>query len=138
MNKKILFLLVAVIAGVVIIGLQFSGKNNTASVIDSSKSNSDSNVQSVTAKEGQRIKLTSTPEGKYAPGEIKVKVGTKVTIEGDLKTLTGGMDTVIIDEYGIRKLIKPDDNAIEFVADKTGSFRIYCANGMGNGKLIVE
>jgi plastocyanin len=84
------------------------------------------------------IKLTSTDSGQYSPAEIRVKLGSKVRIEGDPQTLSGGMDTVIIDGYNVRKLIAPDDNKIEFVADKTGTYDMYCANGMGNGKLIVE
>ena len=62
----------------------------------------------------------------------------RVRIEADTETLTGGMDTVIIDGYNVRKVIAPWDDVIEFVADKTGTFKMYCANGMGNGKLIVE
>ena len=86
----------------------------------------------------ESIRLSSTPGGVYVPKEIRVKLGDRVKIEGDPSALVGGMDTVIIDEYGIRKVISPEDNIIEFVADKSGTFRIYCANGMGNGKLIVE
>ncbi len=86
----------------------------------------------------ERVRLSSTPGGVYIPKEIKVKTGTRVKIEGDPETLVGGMDTVIIDGYNIRKLIAPGDNIVEFVADKSGTFKMYCANGMGNGKLIVE
>lgn len=88
--------------------------------------------------QGESIKLSSTPSGSYTPKEIRVKTGTKVKIEGDTEALTGGMDTIIIDGYNIRKVIAPGDNVVEFVADKTGTFKMYCANGMGNGKLIVE
>ncbi len=87
---------------------------------------------------GQSVKLLSDDSGQYQPREIKVKLGSVVKIEGDIETLVGGMDTVVIDGYGIRKIIAPNDNLIEFTANKPGTFEMICANGMGNGKLIVE
>jgi plastocyanin domain-containing protein len=84
------------------------------------------------------VKLSSTDSGDYVPKVIKAKVGTKIRIEGDPNTLVGGMDTIIIDGYDLRKKISANDNVIEFTADKAGEFDMYCANGMGNGKLIVE
>ena len=77
--------------------------------------------------------------GQYDPAEIRVKQGTKVRIEGDPVTLSGCMAVVnIAGDYGISKLITPGDNVIEFTADKTGTFPMYCDMGIGNGKLIVE
>lgn len=87
---------------------------------------------------GESVTLSAAPNGAYTPQEIRVKKGTNVRIEGDLETLVGGMNTVIIDGYNVRKVIAPGDNMVEFVADKNGTFKMYCANGMGNGKLIVE
>jgi plastocyanin len=75
----------------------------------------------------------------YDPPVIRVKQGTTVRIEGDPKTLSGCMAVVNIGgDYGISKLITPQDNVIEFTADKTGTFPLYCDMGLGNGKLIVE
>ena len=74
----------------------------------------------------------------YTPGEIRVKQGTNVRIEGDPGTLIGCMSTVNIDGYGISKYIRPGDNVIEFTADTTGTFPIHCNMGMGNGRLVVE
>jgi plastocyanin len=77
--------------------------------------------------------------GQYDPAVIRVKQGTKVRIEGDPVTLSGCMAVVnIAGDYGISKLITPGDNVIEFTADKTGTFPMYCDMGIGNGKLIVE
>lgn len=130
-DKKSLIVPILVIIILLGIGGWFaSGKNKAGT-----KSESNEKTQS---NQEESIKLSSAPSGAYIPKEIKVKKGTKVKIEGDLETLVGGMDTVIIDEYNIRKLIAPGDNLVEFVADKFGTFRIYCANGMGNGKLIVN
>jgi hypothetical protein len=87
---------------------------------------------------GQGIKLVASDTGQYTPDVIRVKQGSVVRIEGDPETLVGGMDTVIVDDYGVQKKIAPNDNVLEFTADKQGEFLVHCANGMGNGKLIVE
>lgn len=84
------------------------------------------------------IKLSALPNGTYSPQVIKVKSGTKVRIEGDPKTLSGGMDTVIIDDLNINQKISQENSIVEFTANKTGKFRMRCANNMGNGTLIVE
>lgn len=128
MNDKKL-LLVLVVAVLAIGGWFVFGKNGDTQSKASVKTQ---------LNQGEPIKLSSAPSGAYMPKEIRVKAGTKVRIEGDSETLTGGMNTVIIDGYNVRKVIAPEDNVIEFVADKTGTFKMYCANGMGNGKLIVE
>ncbi len=84
------------------------------------------------------IKLTSLRNGNYTPQLVRVKLGTKIRIEGDPESLSGPMDTVIVDGYGVSKKIFPGDNILEFVANKSGQFLMHCANGMGNGTLIVE
>ena len=84
------------------------------------------------------IKLSSLPNGNYTTQKFEVKQGTKVRIEGDPTTLVGSMSQVIVDDYNVSKDIAPGDNILEFIADKTGKFRIHCANGMGNGFLIVQ
>jgi plastocyanin len=85
----------------------------------------------------ETVRLTSNG-GQYDPAVIRVKQGTTVRIEGDPKTLSGCMAVVNIQGYGISKLITARDNVIEFTADKTGTFPLYCDMGIGNGKLIVE
>lgn len=84
------------------------------------------------------IKLSSLPNGNYTNQKFEVKQGTKVRIEGDPTTLVGSMSQVIVDGYDVSKDIAEGDNVLEFVADKTGKFRIHCANGMGNAFLTVK
>lgn len=127
-DKKSLFVLVAVVV-LAIGGWYVFGKRGDTQSKYSAKTQ---------LNQGGSIKLYAVPSGDYAPKEIRVKAGTKVRIEGDVETLMGGMGTLIIDGYNVRKAITPEDNIVEFVADKTGTFKMYCANGMGNGKLIVE
>lgn len=84
------------------------------------------------------IKLSSLPNGNYTNQKFEVKRGTKVRIEGDPTTLVLTMSKVIVDGYEVSKDIAPGDNILEFVADKSGKFRIHCANGMGNAILTVK
>jgi plastocyanin len=76
-------------------------------------------------------------DGQYDPAVISVKQGTTVRIEGDPKTLSGCMEVVNIQGYGISKQITSADNVIEFTADKTGTFPMSCDMGIGNGRLVV-
>lgn len=109
-------------------------------IVSQPSKRTDSNDQSkiVQTAELATIKLSALPNGTYSPQVIKVKSGTKVRIEGDPKTLSGGMDTVIIDDLNINQKISKENNIVEFTANKTGKFRMRCANNMGNGTLIVE
>lgn len=127
-NTKFIVAAVIVIALVsVFIGKQSGKKENT---------NDQSKI--VQTSELTTVKLSALPNGSYSPQLVKVKSGTKVRIEGDPKTLSGGMDTVIIDDLNINQKISKENYIIEFVANKTGKFRMRCANNMGNGSLIVE
>lgn len=75
--------------------------------------------------------------GQYDPAVIRVNQGDRVRIVGDPSTLSGCMAVVNIESYGISKYIRQGDNVIEFTADKTGTFPMYCNMGIGSGKLIV-
>lgn len=78
----------------------------------------------------------------FALKEIKVKQGDNVKI---VFRNTEGMHDLVIEEYNLRtKVLKAgDQDTIEFVADKAGTFEYYCSvnkhRQMGMvGKLIVE
>ena len=78
----------------------------------------------------------------YVPNQIKVKKGDTVKI---IFQNSGGMHNLNIDEFNAKtKTIKTGETeTIEFLADKAGTFKYYCAVGahrkMGQeGNLIVE
>ncbi len=89
--------------------------------------------------------VTVTVEGSnfaFAPSEIKVKKGQKVVV---VFKNVGGLHDFVIDEFKAQtKQIKNgEQDMVEFVADKVGTFEYYCSVGqhrqMGMvGKLIVE
>lgn len=117
-----------------------SGPNQTSSpdVTGSGGANATGSVDAGTGS-GQAQTIQLSYNGfQYSPAEIRVKLGTKVRIEGDPKTLRGCMLVVNIGGYDVSKAIRAGDNVIEFTADKVGTFPIYCNMGIGDGKLIVE
>lgn len=78
----------------------------------------------------------------FAPGEIKVNKGDKVTI---VFKNDGGSHNFVLDEFNVEsKLIKTGEtDTVEFIADKAGTFEYYCSVGQHRnlgmkGKLIVQ
>ena len=125
-------LIIGLMAGLMIIsaGCISSGKAESAPAAAPS-------APVAASDEAVTVRLSFENGNTYTPAEIRVKPGTKLRIEGDPATLVGGMDTVVVDGYGVSKKIFEGDNVLEFVADKPGAFAIHCANQMGNGRLVV-
>lgn len=88
---------------------------------------------------------TFTVEGssfKFVPNIIKVKKGDTVTVT--FKNV-GGTHDFVIDEFDVKsnQIGDEEEEDVEFVADKIGTFEFYCSVGnhrqMGMaGKLVVE
>ncbi|MBI2672583.1 cupredoxin domain-containing protein [Candidatus Woesearchaeota archaeon] len=74
----------------------------------------------------------------YDPNTIKVKLGQKVKIIGNVNQLQGCLKAFLIPDLGISKLFRSNDNTVEFTADQKGKFKFSCSMGMGSGLLIVE
>ena len=79
---------------------------------------------------------------KFSVTEIRVKKGDTVRIL--VKTMKGSHD-LVIDEFELAtsQLAEGEEEEVEFVADRVGTFEYYCSVGnhraMGMvGKLIVE
>ncbi len=79
---------------------------------------------------------------KFSPATLKVKKGDTVKLA--FKS-TGGIHNLVIDEFGVEtsQLGEGEEEEVEFVADKTGTFEYYCSvanhRAMGmTGKLVVE
>lgn len=96
-------------------------------------SHSDENVMEVTVT-GRNMS--------FDPKEIKVKKGQKVRVT--FKNAQGFHDFVL-DEFNVKtkQISAGQEEVVEFIADKTGTFEYYCSVGshrqMGmTGKLIVE
>jgi len=73
----------------------------------------------------------------YYPNTITVEVGKPVSISLD-KSVSGCFRDFTIKELGIRKYLRKEDDTIEFVPSKPGTYRFACSMGMGTGTLIVK
>jgi len=149
MDERAVWAIIVVVGAVFLtmhaghIGAVVSGAKTTTSVVQTAGTGSQLQSASAgipgTGNGGVENFALRSNGGQYDPAVIRVKQGTTVRIEGDPKTLSGCMAVVNIGgDYGISKLISREDTVIEFTADKTGTFPIYCDMGIGNGKLIVE
>lgn len=97
-----------------------------------------------TTKDSGKI-VEVTVEGsnyKFTPNVINAKKGDTVIL---IFKSTGAIHNLVIDEFGVEtnKIGDGEEEEVEFVADKTGTFEYYCSVAnhkfMGmTGKLIVE
>ena len=99
------------------------------------------NVNDNNSDPDQIIKMTAE-QYDFIPDNIKVKKGTKVRLEVTSTDVTHG---IAIREYDINKALPVNKTvAIDFTADKVGSFDFHCSISCGpghrdmKGTLIVE
>jgi plastocyanin len=79
---------------------------------------------------------------KFSPSEVKVKKGDTIKL---LFKSSGGIHDFVVDEFEVatNQLNDEEEEEVEFVAEKAGTFEYYCSVGnhrkMGMvGKLVVE
>jgi uncharacterized protein len=63
--------------------------------------------------------------------------GRPVRMTVDLDTVTGCMRSIVIPTLGVRQTVQPGDNVIEFTPLTTGTIRMTCSMGMGQGSFEV-
>ena len=59
-------------------------------------------------------------------------------IVADTDRLQGCFRSISIPELGIQKSFTEQDNSLEFMPDKKGTYAFGCAMGMGRGTLVIE
>lgn len=74
----------------------------------------------------------------YDPEIIRVKYNVPVRIVVDTNTVRGCMTNINIPAFGISKTVTKNNNIIEFIPTKKGTFKFSCPMGMGTGNIIVE
>ena len=74
----------------------------------------------------------------YYPNPIRVKKGIPVRLVADMSKVPGCSRSVVIPEFGIRKVLSAGDNTIEFTPEKSGTFQFSCSMGMYLGTIVVE
>ena len=85
----------------------------------------------------QEVTLT-VQSGEYYPNPIRVKKGVPVKLVADLSSVRGCASSIVIPEFGVRKVVRQGDNTIEFTPGKSGTFDFSCSMGMYRGKIVVE
>lgn len=93
-------------------------------------------VFSVKNENAQIVKLHV--EGRqYVFEPNSVKKGTPVIIEADISRMPGCSKSIVMSGFNIRKVVNENDNFIEFIPNKAGTFNIACSMNMYKGELNV-
>jgi len=84
----------------------------------------------------QVIKMTvGGSGGPYDPDVLTVKAGVPVRWEINGEDVYGCISSLISRSLGIRTLLKPGLNVVEFTADKPGTYSFSCSMGMFRGTI---
>lgn len=148
MNRQVLMIgavvLIAVVGGYLLLGSKSQSPSAPEVMTEPQESAMPETSAASEAAMMEGVKeFTFVSEGlKFAPNEIKVKVGDKVRIT--YKNMKG-QHNLALDEFNVKtKLLNAgEEETVEFVADKAGKYEFYCpvpghkAGGM-KGTLIVE
>ena len=130
-SKKTLIIvstLIVVFLFITISSYMISGKDNS--------NNSGSQTRDWGTDEFQEVTLRFVNyEYVLEPSVLKKDVPVRMTV--DLDSVYGCMRDVVIKSFNVRKYVRPDDNVIEFMPDKTGTIGIACSMNMGRGQFTV-
>jgi len=91
-----------------------------------------------TVTNGVQIVQLSVQGTNYYPNPIRVKIGIPVQIVADINNMPGCSKSIVIPEFGIRKIVSASDNVIEFTPNKSGTFQFSCSMNMFSGQIVVE
>ena len=87
-------------------------------------------------KEVQIAKL-SVQNGKYVLEPSELKKNIPVRIEADLSQMPGCSRSIVIFAFGVSKTFSSNDNFVEFVPNKAGTFIIACSMNMYRGTFTI-
>ena len=73
----------------------------------------------------------------YVTDPLVLKKGIPVRMTVDLETVKGCAQDIVIQDFGVRKYVKPGDNVIEFTPTKTGTIAMACSMNMFHGTFTV-
>ena len=110
--------------------------NNAISTGSTGKSNDAGKLATVT--NGVQVVQLSVQGANYYPNPIRVKKGIQVQLVADMNNLPGCSRSIIIPEFGVRKVVSTGDNVIEFTPDKSGTFQFSCSMGMYTGVIHFQ
>ncbi|MFA5953234.1 MAG: cupredoxin domain-containing protein [Candidatus Pacearchaeota archaeon] len=88
-------------------------------------------------KEDIQVVKLSVENGKYVLSPSEFKKGIPVRIEADVLNMPGCSKSIVIPSFDIRKSFTSQDNTLEFIPDKAGTFNIMCSMNMYQGTFVV-
>jgi copper chaperone CopZ len=91
-----------------------------------------------TVANGVQMVQLSVQGSNYYPNPIRVKRGIPVQLVADINDMPGCSKSIVIPEFGVKKIVSATDNVIEFTPDKSGTFNFSCSMNMYRGQIIVE
>ena len=125
MKNTTLFVVIGIILTIMIGFLFVNSKQESSSVLNNTF-----------GKEVQIVKL-SVVNGNYVFDPSEVRKGAPVRIEADMSKMPGCSKSIVIPEFGISKTFSANDNVIEFIPDKSGTFSVMCSMNMYRGSFVV-
>jgi len=84
----------------------------------------------------QEVAMRVTPYG-YEPSQLTIKAGIPVRWVVDGTNTSGCTRGLVIPSLGIRKILQPGENVIEFTAPSAGTLAFSCTMGMVRGSFTV-
>ncbi len=86
----------------------------------------------------QVIRMTvGGPGGAYDPDAFTVKAGIPVRWEIDGQNVGGCISSLISRQFGVRTLLRPGPNVVEFTPTTPGTYAFSCSMGMFRGSITV-
>jgi len=84
----------------------------------------------------QEVAMRVTTYG-YEPSQLTIKAGVPVRWVVDGTNATGCTRGLVIPSLGVRKILSPGENIIEFTAPNAGTLAFSCTMGMVRGSFTV-
>lgn len=131
MNKILIIVIVVILAGGVLGGVWWLSKKTPVTTTTITTTTTTTTPTAVpVASTGNVVEVTiEGSEFKFVPNKIEAKKGDTVRV---MFKNSGTMShDFVIDEFGVatNQLGEGEDEEVEFVPDKTGTFNFYCSVG---------
>ncbi len=89
-------------------------------------------------KDNEQVVDLTIKDYNYYPQVLNLKYNVPAVIRVDTNKVRGCYQSIVIPDFGVRKLVSSKDNLIRFTPDKKGTFSFSCSMGMGFGKIVVS
>lgn len=122
-------------AGLVVIGLALFNIVNAKNIF-SLGTTGDTSVVTDTESPVRTIRMTQTADG-YSPEKLVVHKGERVRWIIDSTDSYTCAVSFVAPKIGVREVLKPGENVIEFTATETGEIPFSCSMGMYRGAIEV-